>query len=99
MTLRELFPGYYRPTEDEFKWLWNEGVVSIDANILLHIYRYSRQLRETLFDLMQRLGDRLWIPHRVAFEFSKNRMRVISGQQKAYDDVCAVLDKVSSVIK
>lgn len=37
--MRDLFPGYYRPTEAEFKKMWDEGIVSVDANLLLHIYR------------------------------------------------------------
>jgi len=99
MNLRDLFPGYYRPTEAEFRKMWEEGIVSVDANILLHVYRYSPALRQTLFDLMEKVGNRLWIPNRVAFEFSRNRLKVISGQEKAYDDACAVLEKVTGIIK
>jgi hypothetical protein len=97
--MRELFPGYFRPTQAEFESLWNEGLVAVDANILLHFYRYSPALRDTLFDLLEKLGDRLWVPHRVAYEFSKNRLKVIASQEKAYDEACDVLEKLAGTIK
>src|SRR4051812_13845217 len=99
MSLRELFPGYFRPTDVDFRRMWNEGLISVDANILLHVYRYSPPLREALFAILEKLAGRLWITNRVAYEFSKNRLKVISGQEKAYDDACVVLDKIAGTIK
>jgi hypothetical protein len=78
--------------------MWDEGIVSVDANILLHIYRYSQPLLERLFAILEKLGPRLWVSHRAAYEFSKNRLSVISSQEKAYDKACAVLDKALSTI-
>ena len=49
--------------------MWDEGIVSVDANILLHVYRYSPPLRDTLFVLMEKLGNRLSVPDRAAYEF------------------------------
>lgn len=97
--MRDLFPGYYRPSDAEFKKMWDEGVVSVDANILLHIYRYSEPLCDALYALFEKLKGRLWVPHRVAFEFSKNRLTVIAGQERAYDTVCEVLEKATEVVK
>ncbi|MFM2060738.1 MAG: hypothetical protein RLZZ507_408 [Cyanobacteriota bacterium] len=39
--MRDLFPGYYQPTEKEFAELWKECIFSFDTNVLLHIYRYK----------------------------------------------------------
>ncbi len=36
--MRDLFPGYYRPTEEEFAKMWQEGIFVFDANVLLNIY-------------------------------------------------------------
>ncbi|MEH2158470.1 PIN-like domain-containing protein, partial [Nostoc sp.] len=90
--MRDLFPGYYQPTEEEFAELWKECIFSFDTNVLLHIYRYSPKTRERLFDILQKLQKRIWITHHVGCEYHKNRLDVISQQLKAYDKIGKVLE-------
>jgi len=92
MNMRDLFPGYYQPTEQEFNELWNECIFSFDTNVLLHIYRYSPKTRERLFDILEKLQERIWIPHQVGYEFHKNRLDVISSQSSAYDKIVKILE-------
>ncbi|AFZ25639.1 hypothetical protein Cylst_3496 [Cylindrospermum stagnale PCC 7417] len=95
--MRDLFPGYYQPTEEEFAELWKECIFSFDTNVLLHIYRYSPKTRERLFDILQKLQERIWIPHQVAYEIHKNRLTVISYQSGAYKEIQTILDKNLSI--
>lgn len=90
--MRDLFPGYYKPTPEEFETLWQEAIVSFDANILLNIYRYSSETRKRLFEIIERLIERIWIPHQVAYEYQKERLTVISQQSKPYDEIRKLLD-------
>ncbi|MEQ9233819.1 PIN-like domain-containing protein [Coleofasciculus sp. E2-BRE-01] len=91
--MRDLFPGYYRPTsEEEFKKIWQEAIFSFDANILLNIYRYSSETRERLFDIIEYLKERIWIPHQVAYEYQKERLTVISQQSQPYDQIRELLN-------
>ena len=92
MNMRDLFPGYYQPTEQEFDELWKECIFSFDTNVLLHIYRYSPKTRERLFDILEKLQARIWIPHQVGYEFHKNRLNVISSQSNAYDKLVKILE-------
>ncbi|MGZ3645243.1 MAG: hypothetical protein ACXVCM_15485, partial [Ktedonobacteraceae bacterium] len=39
--MQELFPGYYRPTKEEFSTMWQQCIFVFDANVLLNIYRYT----------------------------------------------------------
>ena len=91
--MRDLFPGYYQPTKEEFTELWKECVFSFDTNVLLHIYRYSPKTRKRLFDILQKLQERIWIPHQVVYEIHKNRLTVISDQSLAYKDIEIILEK------
>lgn len=91
--MRDLFPGYYQPTKQEFDELWNECVFSFDTNVLLNIYRYSSTTRERLFDILEKLQERIWITHQVGYEFHKNRLTVISQQSSAYDKIGTILDE------
>lgn len=76
--MRTMFPEFYRPTEEEFQKLWQECIFSFDANVLLNIYRYSPATTENFFSILERLHERVWIPHQAALEYQKNRLNVIS---------------------
>ena len=41
--MRKLFSEYFRPTEVETKQLWAEAVFIFDTNVLLNLYRMSRE--------------------------------------------------------
>src|SRR5579871_1251538 len=85
--MRTQFPGYFRPSEAEFKQMWHEGLFAFDTNILLNIYRYTEQTQSSLFGILDRLVDRIWIPHQVAKEFLDHRLGVITKQSNAYQEV------------
>ncbi len=85
--MRERFPGFYRPTDEEFDGLWQSALIVPDANVLLALYRLSDTTRAKLLQILDELKDRLFVPHQVAFEFQKNRIRVIDEQKQAYETV------------
>lgn len=91
--MRDLFPGYYRPTKDQFDDLWNRAVVAFDANVLLNVYRYSPPTRQALFDLLHGLQSRIWVPHQAALEYQVNRGSVILEQMRLSEDLEKRLDK------
>lgn len=78
--MRKTFQAYYTPTQQEFAQLWQEGIFAFDANLLLNSYRYSAPTREKLFEILKRLGDRIWLPYQAALEYQRNRLDVIAEQ-------------------
>jgi predicted nucleic acid-binding protein len=92
--MRDLFPGFYDPTEQEITKIWQDGIFVFDANILLNIYRYSHDTRERFFETLSQLKERIWIPYQAAYEYQYSRTTVISEQVKAYDVVAKLLDAV-----
>lgn len=91
--MRDLFRGYYKPTSEEFAQIWKKCIFSFDANVLLHIYSYTPETRERFFEILNKLNERIWIPHQVAYEYQKNRLYVISDQFTAYEDIELILNK------
>jgi len=83
--MRDIFKGYYVPSEAEFKKLWAECIFSFDANVFLNLYRYSTDTRNTWFELLRHISDRCWVTHQAAFEFHQNRHNVIQEQLDAYE--------------
>ena len=42
--MRNLFPGYYRPTDNELKELWEKATFIVDANVLLNCIAILKML-------------------------------------------------------
>jgi len=84
--MRDIFAGYYAPSEEEFAQLWANGRIVVDANVLLTVYGLSPVTRDALLQLLESLRERLWIPYQFAFEYQKNRMEKILEQIKHYED-------------
>lgn len=72
--------------------MWQECVFAFDANMLLNIYRYSPETQTSFFTILERLKERIWIPHQAAIEYFKNREEVIDSQIKVYDVISKLLD-------
>jgi hypothetical protein len=91
--MRKTFPGYYRPTEEEFYVLWNACLFVLDANVLLNLYRYSQETSDELIGILKQISDRLWVPHQAALEYQQQRLQVITQQLEAYDEMQDLLGK------
>lgn len=90
--MREEFRGYYRPTDDEFKELWDSALIVPDTNVLLTLYRLSEETRKRLLGIFEALTDRLFLSHQVGYEFQERRLGVIEEQKKVYDTVLAQIE-------
>jgi len=93
------FRGYYRPTDNEFIQLWNDGFFVLEANILLNMYRYTPKTRKEFINILNKISDRIWIPYQVAIEYHKNRLNVINHQILAYENIEQSLNDNKNRIK
>ncbi|MFJ5217405.1 PIN-like domain-containing protein [Streptomyces sp. NPDC088354] len=63
----------------------------LDANVLLDLYRVLPDIRSEQLDAFRKVGNRLWIPHRVGQEFHERRFNAIRDQatlfKNALDDL------------
>ena len=92
--MKSKFPGHFKLTEDERKYLWENALFTLDANILLNLYRYSDKTREEFFKILKKIKGRIWIPHQSAQEFFNNRIGVISQQEKSYEETISSLEEI-----
>lgn len=79
--------------------MWQECVFAFDANMLLHIYRYTPETQESFVLVLDRLKDRIWAPYQAAREYYDNRETVIENQLKVYDDINSLLDETYVKLK
>src|SRR5690554_4248158 len=94
--MKDFFPGYSRKSEAEIKNIWQNGIIMFDTNVLLNLYRYSKETRETIINLISKFKDKIWLPHQAALEYNKNRYEVIADQEKTYKEF---IDKIIQIQK
>jgi hypothetical protein len=75
--MKELFPGYYAPSEPDLQSLWSGATFVLDSSVLLQFYRLPEQTRKQAFKILSGLKGRVWIPHNVALEYHRGRVRCI----------------------
>ncbi|MFE3786413.1 PIN-like domain-containing protein [Streptomyces goshikiensis] len=76
------FAGYMTPTPEDWKRVLNQGTVVVDTNVLLNLYRYNQEARTSLLETLEKLGDRLWVPHQVMSEFWRARDSAINDPER-----------------
>ncbi len=85
--MKKEFIGFYNPTDEEVESAWKKGIICLDTNTLLNLYRYTSTTRNDFLAVLRGIKERLFIPHQVAFEYHTNRNRVIEDTNNAFSDL------------
>jgi hypothetical protein len=94
--MKGLFFQYDYSKVVDYAEVWKTALFVFDTNVLLNLYRYQERTREELFSTLEKLGDRVWIPHHVALEFQRNRLSVIAEQGRRFSDIAKVVESTRS---
>ena len=97
--MKRILFEYYPHTDRQRRHIWNQGLFVFDANVLLNLYRYSPDTRNALFNLLQHLNERIWVPYQAALEFHQQRTSEASSQQQKYDDLLGKLQQIHEQLK
>jgi predicted nucleic acid-binding protein len=97
--MKKKFPGYYRPSNEEFNRIWKQALFVFDTNVLLDLYRLSERSSNELFNVLNAIRENIWIPYQVSKEYHKNLNEVIKGQAEKYSDSLKQLEKFKNVIE
>ena len=97
--MKDTFPGYYKPSEIELQRLWDNCIFTLDANVLLNLYRYSAETNSEIIHNLQQVSDRLWIPYNAALEYHQRRLEVIESQEDSYLDLLNFLENTKNELK
>ncbi|MFJ2368369.1 PIN-like domain-containing protein [Microbacterium sp. NPDC087665] len=99
---RGLFSGFehYRILgASEIRTALENGMIALDTNVLLSLYRYNDKTVQDLLSIVNAAGRRLFIPHQVMREFWRNRQAVIASLGGASKDAQAALGKNAASTK
>jgi PIN like domain/Restriction endonuclease len=81
------FDGWLRDRPLTLKEFLENGLVVLDANVLLDLYEVGAQARNEILDTLRSIRNRLWIPNQVALEFSRRRRQVVLDRMSSYKRV------------
>ncbi|MGA4710055.1 PIN-like domain-containing protein [Bacillus safensis] len=95
--MREKFREFYFDRDD--KKIWEESIIVLDTNVLLNLYRYSKETSDQIIGLLNKYRDNLWMPHQVALEYHYNRKSVLVEQSGSYKKVCNALNEIPEKIR
>ncbi|OSI11539.1 PIN-like domain-containing protein [Neisseria zoodegmatis] len=85
-SIKEEFKWAIPLTEEETKDIWENAVLTVDTNVLLDLYRYHKETRNSILNSLRLFEGRLWLSHQVATEFFRNRNKVISESEKQFEN-------------
>jgi PIN like domain len=91
--MKDLFPEYVHLSEQDYSRIWKQALFVFDTNVLLNLYRYRPDACNELFKVLEKLSERIWIPHHVALEFQRNRLIVIAEQNSYFSNVRKIVEK------
>jgi hypothetical protein len=76
------FPAWFPDRGEERRRFFTEGVVVLDANVLLRLYRIPPNARSQTIEALQKVADenRLWLPHQACEEFIRGRMAAVESR-------------------
>jgi len=67
--------------------VWEHGLFSFDASVLLNVYGYSHETREELVTFLENNVTRVRLPYQFGVEYSRNRCKTIIKQVRNYREV------------
>jgi hypothetical protein len=79
--------------KEEHETFFTEGVIVLDTNVLLDLYRYTPGARGELLAALRLLSHRLWLPYQVGIEFVRQRRSVIFERLEALKRAGAQIDR------
>ncbi|MBN3797942.1 PIN domain-containing protein [Burkholderia sp. Ac-20392] len=92
--MREHFFEFFRPTKAETAALWKDADFVFDTNVLLNLYRMSAETSKEMRQILNRIKNRLFLPHQVGVEFFRHAEEEIAVQVNAFESVKARLKKI-----
>lgn len=95
--MKSRFSWYLPPDISEVEDIWKNGELTVDANVLLDLYRYNDVTRESIISAMESFGSRAWISAQSAQEFFRNRKSVIASSDKEFREGAAILEELKSL--
>ncbi len=88
--MKEVLKEYYSP---DYEKLWDNCTFIFDTSVLLNLYRFNDETKEIFLDVIEKIGERKWIPYQVGYEYHNNRINVIKEINDKAEELKAGVEK------
>lgn len=88
--MKAVLPEYYDYSTDELRTFLQRGTIALDANVLLALYRVGKDQRNQILEVLTKVADRVFVPYQAALEYQRNRLKVVSSQLNAHQEVASI---------
>lgn len=92
--MKKQFSWYFPISDDEIDFIWAHAILTVDANVLLDLYRYHESTRNSLISSLKEFDGRLWLSNQAAEEFIRNRNKVIVSSEKTFKQAKDGVEKI-----
>lgn len=86
------FEAYLTVSASAIHSALSHGMVVLDTNVLLNLYRYGDSAKDDLLKVLEAIRDSLFIPHRVALEFWRRRENAMRDRAKMAELTASTLE-------
>ena len=99
--MKKEFIGFYMPQEEELRNAWSSDktLFIFDTNILIKLYSYQPSTVKDFFSILEKLGDRIWLPHQVGLEFQNRRLSIKASEKKKFKDLNNDIESILKIEK
>lgn len=94
--MKSKFSNHFGNDELRRKKLWDECFFVFDTNVYTGVYKRSDDARDAFYKIVESLGERLWAPYQVIYEYLDNRAKITHDQSKLYADAITELRGILS---
>lgn len=94
--MNEKFKWYFPATAEELDKIWNQGALTVDANVLLDLYRFHEDTRNAILDSLQTFKGKRWLSYQAATEFFRHRTSVIASAKNTFKEA---IDEIQDLKK
>jgi len=96
--MKNEFAWYLGAIAPDYDQVWNTGVLTLDANVLLDLYRYNETTRSSILNAIASFGDRVWVSGQAAGEFFHNRRKVIVSAGLDFDKAKSRVEAIRKAV-
>jgi hypothetical protein len=96
--MRNSFAWYLDAHAPDPNSFWDAAILSVDANVLLDLYRYHADTRDRILEAISSFDERVWLSDQAGTEFFRNRKRVIVSSNTTFSDAGAAIEKLAKAL-
>ncbi|MER7968226.1 PIN-like domain-containing protein [Streptomyces sp. NPDC096080] len=91
--LMERFHAWLPSAQADEERFFTQALVVLDANVLLTLYDVTSESRDVVLDALEKVSDRLWLPHQAGLEFIRNRRSRVESRRSQFATVKQNIDR------